>query len=338
MKKFLVSLAGLLLMAGMSVARAQAQEAPPPPPDDQQQQAPPPEENIYDNTGAQQQPTASEVQANNTEVQQQATEQPGVARVSYVHGDVSTQRGDNGQWVAVTQNTPISNDDRVSTGDSSATELQLDYADVLRMSQHATARVANLTRSQIQVQIGQGLVSYNVLRGAEAASEIDTPNASIRPAAGDGEYRIQVNSDQNTQIIVRRGSADVSTPQGTTHVESGQMITVEGTPDTAQYRIAGTTTGTRPSPMLRVGNTPTVITPVPKISTPTATGPTFRTMARCGSPPLARIGRRIAPAVGSGNLTTAGRGFRMSRGAGRLITMAAGSPGEAIGRGGRVLS
>ena len=27
---------------------------------------------------------------------------PGVARLSFIHGDVSTQRGDNGDWVAAT--------------------------------------------------------------------------------------------------------------------------------------------------------------------------------------------------------------------------------------------
>jgi Family of unknown function (DUF6600)/FecR protein len=228
MKKFLVSLAGLLLMAGMSVARAQ--DSAPPPPDDTQQ-APPPEENIYDNTGAQQQ------QINNSEDQQQGAAQPGVARVSYAHGDVSTQRGDNGQWVAVTLNTPVSVDDRVSTGDRSSAELQLDYANVLRMSERATARVAALTRTQIQVQVGQGLVTYNVLKGSEASSEIDTPNAAIRTAPGEGEYRILVNNDQQTQIIVRKGSVDISTPQGSTRVESGQMVTIAGTPDSAQYQV-----------------------------------------------------------------------------------------------------
>ena len=162
--------------------------------------------------------------------------QRGVARVSLINGDVSTQRGDNGEWTAVTVNTPISQDDRVSTGDRSRAELQLDFADGLRMSDRSTARIANLTRSQIQVQVGQGLVTYSVSRGSEASSEIDTPNASIRPLAGDGEFRILVNSDSETRIVVRRGSAEISTSQGTTRVDRGQMITVSGS-DSPQYRV-----------------------------------------------------------------------------------------------------
>ena len=45
---------------------------------------------------------------------------------------------------------------------------------------------------------------------------------------GEGEYRILVNSDAETQVIVRNGSAEISTPQGSTRVEQGQMITIAG--------------------------------------------------------------------------------------------------------------
>ncbi len=157
-----------------------------------------------------------------------------MARVSYIHGDVSSQRGDNNDWVALTQNAPISQGDRVATGASSRAELQLDYADVLRMSANATANITNLSRTGIQVQIGQGLVTYSVLKGSEATAEIDTPNASVRPQ-GPGEYRVVVNSDSETQVIVRQGSADIATPQGSTHVDEGEMITIQGT-DNPQYK------------------------------------------------------------------------------------------------------
>ena len=167
--------------------------------------------------------------------QDQSTEpQPGVARVSFMQGDVSSQRGDNGDWVAATLNTPISVGDRVSTGQGGRAELQLDFADVLRLSDGATAKIAGLTRNSIQVQVGQGLVTYSVLKGSEANVEIDTPNAAIHPS-GPGEYRILVNSDGETQVIVREGSADVSEPQGSTQVQRGEMITVQGT-DNPQYK------------------------------------------------------------------------------------------------------
>jgi hypothetical protein len=160
--------------------------------------------------------------------------QPGVGRLSFIHGDVSQQRGDNGQWVASTLNTPIEPGDRVTTGQDARAELQLDYANILRMSNNVTANVVTLTRTNIQIQVGQGLTAYSVLKGSEAQSEIDTPNAAVRPL-GEGNFRVLVNSNAETQVIVRNGSAEISTPQGTTRIDKGQMITVAGT-DSPQYK------------------------------------------------------------------------------------------------------
>ena len=210
MKKFLAGFAAIIWMAStLAAIPALAQDAPPPPQDSTAQ----------------------------TEEAQPDPNQPGVARVSFIRGDVSVQRGDTGDWVAVTQNTPLSAGDRVSTGQNARAELQLDYANILRMSGNATAKIANLDRSQIQIQVGQGLVTYSVLKGTEATAEIDSPNVGVRPLLGEGEYRIVVNSDAETQVTVRRGSADIVTPQGSTHVDSGQMITIQGT-DNPQYQTA----------------------------------------------------------------------------------------------------
>ena len=97
----------------------------------------------------------------------------------------------------------------------------------------------NLSRTQIQLQVGQGLVNYDVLKNSDANVEIDTPNVAIRPQAGEGSYRIQVNSDGETIVDVRKGSAEISTPQGSTHVDRDQRITIEGNADNAQYQISG---------------------------------------------------------------------------------------------------
>jgi hypothetical protein len=217
----------LAFIAAFFLALAGAAHAQDAPPNQDVQVAPDPQAQPYGDQQSQDAQDDSQAPPEN---------QPGVARVSLVEGDVSTQHGDNGDWVAVTVNTPIAQDDRVSVGEKSRAELELDFADILRMSDRATARITSLSRSQIQIQVGQGLVTYNVARGSEARSEIDTPNASIRPLDGEGEYRILVNSDDETQVIVRRGSAEISTSQGSTRVERGQLITISGT-DSPQYRV-----------------------------------------------------------------------------------------------------
>jgi len=80
-------------------------------------------------------------------------EKNGVARISLIHGDVSTQRGDSKDWSAAALNAPVLAGDGVSTGDKARTELQLDYANMLRLAEHTQANITQLTRSQIQIQL-----------------------------------------------------------------------------------------------------------------------------------------------------------------------------------------
>src|SRR5208283_1664236 len=96
------------------------------------------------------------------------TENNAVARVSLIHGDVSTQRGDSGSWSAAVLNAPVLAGDRVSTGDKARTEIQLDYANMLRLAEHSQANIVQLTRSQIQIQLGHGMANYTVLRNSDA--------------------------------------------------------------------------------------------------------------------------------------------------------------------------
>jgi len=163
---------------------------------------------------------------------------PGVARISMIHGDVSTQRGDSGDWAAAALNAPIVVGDKVSTGDRSRAEFQLDYANILRLSDRSQASIAGLTRTKMQVQIGRGLADFAVFKGTEADVEIDTPNVAIRPALREGVYRIEVTSDDETVVVVRKGDAEISTPQGSTRLEKGQQATIRGTGDDTQYKVA----------------------------------------------------------------------------------------------------
>jgi hypothetical protein len=158
-----------------------------------------------------------------------------VARISLLHGEISMQRGDTGDWSTATLNTPLVRGDQVATGEKSRAEIQLDYADILRLAARSQAKIADLTRTRIQLQIAQGYASYSVIKGGEADVEIDTPNVSVRPLRK-GRYRVQVNSDSETDVIVREGEAEVTTPQGSTTVKQGQVITIRGTTN-PEYRV-----------------------------------------------------------------------------------------------------
>jgi len=161
----------------------------------------------------------------------------GVARVSLIHGDVSTQRGDSGDWSAAVLNQPVMGGDKVSTGDNARTELQLDFANTLRLGPNTKVNIASLTQKNIQIQLGEGLINYTVSRDSEAEPEIDTPNVAVHPAHQDGVFRIQVQPDGDTVVIVRQGEAQISTPQGSTQVRTGEMATIRGDTNSAQYKI-----------------------------------------------------------------------------------------------------
>src|SRR5437867_9575493 len=66
--------------------------------------------------------------------------EPGAARLSLIHGDVSTMRGDSGDWVATTLNAPIVQGDKISTGAHARAEIELDHANVLRLDQQSEAK------------------------------------------------------------------------------------------------------------------------------------------------------------------------------------------------------
>jgi hypothetical protein len=232
MKSKLIAALVISASALFASAGVQAQDTPPDADASIQQNAP------QENGPNAPQPGVAPQQQQDGPQQQETDSGAGVARISLIHGAVSTQRGDSGDWAAAALNAPIVSGDKVSTGDDSRAEVQLDYANILRLSNKSQATIAGLTSKQIQVQVAQGVVNYDVFKDAEAAAEIDTPNVAIHPANRDGSFRIEVRPDGDTEIIVRKGEADISTPQGSTHLQQGQDAIIRGTSTDAQYKTS----------------------------------------------------------------------------------------------------
>ena len=238
--RFIASLAVLsLVLAGAFSIRALAQTTEEGPAPSDQPSAPMEigqGQMGQDQAGPQVRPT--EAQPGEPSGEAPAKTDQGVARVSLIHGDVSTQRGDSGDWSAAVLNQPVMTGDKVSTGDNARTELQLDFANILRLGPNSKANIANLTQKDIQIQLGQGIANYTVSKDSEAEPEIDTPNVSVHPAHHDGVFRLEVRPDGDTIVIVRQGEAQIATPQGSAEIRTGEMATVRGNADSAQYKIS----------------------------------------------------------------------------------------------------
>src|SRR6266849_5279657 len=102
--------------------------------------------------------------------------------------------------------------------------------------------------SSAQVDISPGVARISLIQGDVSAQRGDTGDwaaaALNQPLVGgdriskEGVYRVEVHGFE-TQVIVRAGAADISTPQGNTHVEVSQAATIRGTTDEAGIVLGG---------------------------------------------------------------------------------------------------
>jgi hypothetical protein len=159
----------------------------------------------------------------------------GVARVSLVNGDVTMRRGDSGDWVQATVNSPLVEGDTIATGQGSRTEVQLDYSNLIRLNENTEVAIASLGNRAYRVQLARGILTYSELRNGEADVDIETPHVAVRPQKN-GRYRVEVLGAE-TVVTVRKGEAQVASPQGTETLKSGRAMIIRGSDDDAEFRI-----------------------------------------------------------------------------------------------------
>ena len=164
-----------------------------------------------------------------------ADQQHGVARLSIVQGDVNVRRGDNGELVAAIVNAPLMAQDHVQTAPGSRAEVQLDYANLVRLAPNTDIGFADLEYHRYQIQLAAGTISYRVLRNQDAQAEIDTPSIAFRPN-GVGEYRLTVLDDGTTQITVRSGNGQIFSPRGSEQLQTGRTTLVRGNPSDPEFQ------------------------------------------------------------------------------------------------------
>ncbi|MDA1237115.1 MAG: FecR domain-containing protein, partial [Acidobacteria bacterium] len=160
----------------------------------------------------------------------------GVARISLTNGDVSTRRGDAGDWVAATVNAPVVEGDTLATGSGSRAEIQLDYSNLVRLDAETEIKLTNLGERNFRVQLFNGRMTYSELKGGEADVDIETPHAAIRPHRN-GRYEIETRVGE-TVIQVRKGEAEVFTSKGTETLARGRMLVLRDGPDGVEVRLS----------------------------------------------------------------------------------------------------
>ena len=162
----------------------------------------------------------------------------GVARIGLLNGDVSVRRGDSGDQVAAAINAPLLAPDALVVGPASRAEIQFDTANRVRLASDTEVRLSVLTADHFQIQIARGTMTWAVLGEGSAQGEVATPSIAVHPL-GRGSYRISVLPDGTTQVTVRSGALEVSTPRGVERLSAGQSMLARGPVENPEFQTVG---------------------------------------------------------------------------------------------------
>ena len=159
-----------------------------------------------------------------------------VARISVLNGDVSVRRGDSGDVVAAAINGPVMADDRVFTGSGSRAEIELDFANFLRIGPGAEVRFTGMDIKNFQIQVAAGTVTLRVLRPGQAQTEVETPSVAVHPLQP-GIYRILTRDDGSSEVTVRSGAAEIFSSGDTERLVAGQTMNTRGSGADTEYQV-----------------------------------------------------------------------------------------------------
>lgn len=160
---------------------------------------------------------------------------PQVARVSLVEGQVSLLRSGAAAWGQALLNTPLVAGDEVYTAPGARAEIEFDYAHRGWLAGGSDLVIADYAGQQLTLQLKSGTMSFASLPDSDLQTEIDLPDAGVRPL-GSGQWRVDVVDAAHASVTVDDGSAQVFTPQGSVEAQAGQQVQIAGSAGNAQYR------------------------------------------------------------------------------------------------------
>ncbi len=152
-----------------------------------------------------------------------------VARLGYMTGAVSFSPAGEDEWVRAMNNRPLTSGDRLWADAGARAELQVGGA-MIRIGAGTGVSVLNLDDRIAQLQLTQGTLNVRVRRlEPNQMFEVDTPNLAFilrQP----GEYRIEVDPDHDTtMIVVRNGRGEAYGEDASYVIDSRQAYRFTGT-------------------------------------------------------------------------------------------------------------
>jgi hypothetical protein len=144
-------------------------------------------------------------------VAQQASQSAG--RLSYLEGSVSVLPPGGQDWSHAFLNRPVSAGDQLWSDSGSRAEVDLGGVTV-RVAGNSEISMLDLSESGLQLGVGVGTVEI-ALHYADStrAFEIDSPEVAM-VLQRDGDYRVNVDLDGTTTVLVRSGAVHLTNRSG----------------------------------------------------------------------------------------------------------------------------
>lgn len=151
-----------------------------------------------------------------------------VARLSYASGNLSLAVAGSDQWTDVPMNRPISVGDSLWVPERGRAELHIGSS-AIRLNEKTSLTFLTLSDDSVQLKITRGTMVVRVrsLTGKEAF-EINTPNLAFSLQEA-GEYRVTVNEDNTSNVMVRRGAAIAYGDRDSISIREAEQALFSGT-------------------------------------------------------------------------------------------------------------
>jgi len=155
----------------------------------------------------------------------------GLARISYMTGDVLFYSPDTEEWADAAPNFALREQDSLWVGDDSRAEVRFATGETGWLNFETGLDILNMRTGKdgetYQVALPYGEASFNVKNFDVLGSvfQVDTPSASVR-AFGRSLFRVSSLDDGTTQVGVKDGSVEVESEYGIITLRPGDLMEV----------------------------------------------------------------------------------------------------------------
>ncbi|MES2049751.1 MAG: DUF6600 domain-containing protein, partial [Pseudomonadota bacterium] len=151
-----------------------------------------------------------------------------VARLSYASGNLSLAVAGSDEWTDVPMNRPITVGDSLWVPERGRAELHIGSS-AIRLNEKTNLTFLTLSDDTVQLKLTSGTMAVRVrsLTGKEVF-EINTPNLAFSLQEA-GEYRVTVNDDDTSNVIVHRGTAIAYGDRDSISIREAEQVLFSGT-------------------------------------------------------------------------------------------------------------